>query len=339
MQMSRALALHSVLLALSAGAALAADVPVPVNVTNFVRAETDLYFSQQAASIGEFQHRRQMADIDHQDVVRMNRDTLYSTALFDLQAGPVTITLPDTGKRFMSMQAVSQDHYTPAVVYAPGTFTFTREQVGTRYVQMIVRTLANPEDPRDLAEVHALQDRIAVQQAAKGAFEAPNWDSATRDRARNALKELGALGDGSWSFFGKPGEVSQIDHLVGAAVGWGGNPPSAATYVGVYPTANDGNTVHQLTVQDVPVDGFWSISVYDKDGYYRKNALGAYSINNLTAKPNRDGSYTVQFGGCGPATGNCLPITPGWNYTVRLYRPRPEVLDGRWQFPPATPVK
>ena len=36
-------------------------------------------------------------------MIRLNRDTLYSSAVFDLDAGPVTITLPDAGKRFMSM--------------------------------------------------------------------------------------------------------------------------------------------------------------------------------------------------------------------------------------------
>ena len=42
---------------------------------------------------------------------------------------------------------------------------------------------------------------------------------------------------------------------------------------------------------------------------------------------------TVNFGGCGDGRPNCLPLTGGWNYTVRLYRPRPEVLDGSWSFP------
>ena len=36
---------------------------------------------------------------------------------------------------------------------------------------------------------------------------------------------------------------------------------------------------------------------------------------------------------------NMLPITPGWNYLVRLYRPRAEVLDGTWKFPEATLVR
>jgi hypothetical protein len=38
----------------------------------------------------------------------MNRDTLYGGALFDLDAGPVTVTLPDSGKRFMSMQITTR---------------------------------------------------------------------------------------------------------------------------------------------------------------------------------------------------------------------------------------
>jgi hypothetical protein len=109
-------------------------------------------------------------------------------------------------------------------------------------------------------------------------------------------------------------------------------------YVSVYPTKNDGQTAHQLTVKDVPVDGFWSISVYNAKGYFERNDLGAYSLNNLTAQPNADGSFTIQFGGAKRAP-NYLPIAPGWNYTVRLHRPRSEILDGTWNFPEAQPVQ
>ena len=104
------------------------------------------------------------------------------------------------------------------------------------------------------------------------------------------------------------------------------------------PARNDGKTVHRLTVKDVPVDGFWSVSVYNARGYFERNELGAYSLNNLTAKAGRDGSVTIQFGGCNKDTPNCLPIVQGWNYTARLYQPRREVLEGRWTFPEAQPV-
>ena len=58
-------------------------------------------------------------------------------------------------------------------------------------------------------------------------------------------------------------------------------------------------------------------------------------MNNLTAQKSPDGSVTVQFGGCDGKVPNCLPITPGWNYLVRLYRPREEILGGTWKFPEA----
>jgi hypothetical protein len=51
-----------------------------------------------------------------------------------------------------------------------------------------------------------------------------------------------------------------------------------------------------------------------------------------------DGKVTIQFGGCGNASVNCIPIVPGWNYTVRLYRSRKEILDGARTFPEAQPI-
>ena len=71
-----------------------ASAPIPVTAENFPRAETDLYFSNivKGDAFGKFLHHRQPASIDQQDVIRLNRDTLYSAAVFDLDAGPVTIT-------------------------------------------------------------------------------------------------------------------------------------------------------------------------------------------------------------------------------------------------------
>ncbi len=88
----------------------------------------------------------------------------------------------------------------------------------------------------------------------------------------------------------------------------------------------------------MPVDGFWSISVYNAKGFFEKNAHDAYSLNNITGKKARTARSTVQFGGCDGKIANCLPITPGWNYTVRLYRPRAEILNGTWKFPEAQPA-
>jgi hypothetical protein len=98
-------------------------------------------------------------------------------------------------------------------------------------------------------------------------------------------------------------------------------------------------TVYKLTARDVPVDGFWSVIVHDKDGYISRNDCKVYSLNNITAKKDPDGAVTVQFGAYDVKTRNCLPIVPGWNYMVRLYRPRAEILNGKWTFPEAQPVQ
>ena len=96
--------------------------------------------------------------------------------------------------------------------------------------------------------------------------------------------------------------------------------------------------MHKLVAKDVPVDGFWSITVYNADGYMQANPFNAYSLNNITAQKSPDGSVAVQFGGCDGKIPNCLPIIKGWNYLVRLYRPRPEILEGSWKFPEAQPA-
>ena len=154
---------------------------------------------------------------------------------------------------------------------------------------------------------------------------------------RNALAALGQTLADTRHMFGTRDEVEPLKHLIGTAVGLGGNPERDALYVSVFPADNDGATIYRLTVEDVPVDGFWSISVYDAEGYFDDDPHGACTVNNLTAKRNADGSVTVQFGGRDD-TVNCLSIEPGWNYVVRLYRPRAELLDGRWTFPEAQPV-
>lgn len=318
-----------------------AAISVPVTVENFVRAESDTYFAATVhgyGAMGKFSHNREPTPIDNQTVIRMNRDTLYSAAVFDLDAGAVTITLPDSGDRFLSMQIINEDHYTPMVVYGGGEHTLTRDAIGTRYVLAAVRTLADPSDKADIQQAIELQDRIQVKQDGPGTFDVPNWDKASHKKVRDALIVLGSTLPDSRGAFGPKGEVDPLRHLIVSALAWGGNPDKDALYLNITPKENDGKTVYTLTVKDVPVDGFWSISVYNADGYFEKNDFDAYTLNDVTAEKNADGSVTIQFGGKPGSAPNWLPTTPGWNYLVRLYQPRQEVLDGKWHFPDAEPV-
>jgi hypothetical protein len=323
-------------------AAAQEEKPVPVTVDNFVRAESDLAFAKvvKGDGFGKFNHGRELSPLDKQLVARQNRDTLYSTVVFDMDAGDVTITLPDAGKRFMTLITIDEDHYVVEVVYGAGRYTYTRQKAGTRYLFAAIRILVDPADPKDVREVHKLQDAVKVDQpGGPGKFEIPNWDAVSQKKVRDALVVLNESLPDSRRAGGRRGEVDPVRHLIATASLWGLNPDKDAIYLNVMPKQNDGKTVHKLTVKDVPVDAFWSISVYNKEGYFEKNEHNAYTLNNLTAKKNDDGSVSVQFGGCDGKTPNCLPIAPGWNYIVRLYRPRKEVLDGTWKFPEAQPVK
>jgi len=324
----------------SVALAQAPENKVPVTADNFIRAETDLYFGNvvKREGFGKFEHNRVPTPIDQQTVIRMNRDTLYSAAVFDLDAGPVTITMPDAGKRFMSAQVINEDEYSPMVVYRPGNFELIKDVIGTRYVLVAVRTLVDAADPEDVKKVHALQDAIKVRQKNPGKFEVPNWDPASQHKVRDALMSLADTLPDSKGMFGTEKQVDPVRRLIGAASAWGGNPEKDATYLLVTPPGNDSTSPRKLTVRNVPVDGFWSISVYNDKGYFESNPYNAYSVNNITAQKNPDGSVTVQFGGCDGKIPNCLMITKGWNYTVRLYRPRAEILNGKWKFPEPQPV-
>ena len=177
-----------------------------------------------------------------------------------------------------------------------------------------------------------VQDQLTVKARASRPFESPSYDPESLDRTRRSLLALASDMTSFKASFGRREDVDPVHHLVSTAAGWGGLPDTEAMYVGVSPHLPVGE--YDLTVGDeVPVDGFWSISVYNADGYFEPNEQGAYSVNNITAARNDDGSVTVRFGGDGDPARNSLPITDGWNYLVRLYRPRTEVLSGEWTFP------
>jgi hypothetical protein len=126
---------------LSANAQSASQPPkntaVPVTVENFVRAGTDFYMGDLAVRrgfLGKLYHYPKPAPVEHQVVVRSNRDEIVSSGVFDLD-GSSAITLPDAGKRFRSLLVVNEDHYMPIVAYDAGDYPLTRKKIGTRYLE------------------------------------------------------------------------------------------------------------------------------------------------------------------------------------------------------------
>lgn len=305
----------------------------PITLDTLVRAETDTAMRSTvklAGGVGKLFHLRTPTPIDKQTIIRMNRDTLYSAVILDLSK-PVTVVLPKTGDRYLSVHVINQDHFM-YVVTKPGRHRLTKQKVGTRYVQLSFRTFVDANDPADVKAANAIQDKIEVDGGDSGKLEMPEWDQEQLAIARKAANLLATMGLDTERAFGRKGEVDPVHYLVGAVAGWGGLPKEAAVYLLGAVEQNDG-TPYAVTVKDVPVDAFWSITVYNEKGFIEKNDRGVYSFNDVTAKKDKDGAVTIHFGSCEDGRVNCLPIQKGWNYAVRMYQPRKQILSGKWKFP------
>ncbi len=307
---------------------------IKVNVENYVRAESDYQIQTYAKTLncfGNLVHQRDFYSVDNQLTLRVNRDTYYSFGLYDLTS-PVTITKPDPGDRFQSLMIINQNHSISPTIHEGGTFTYTQEKLGSRYMIVIFRTFANATDPKDQKIAHDLQNKIKIEQKDMGKLELPNWDNESREKMMDAINVLAGSLPTTEGFFGEKAKIDPIKHLMGTAYGYAGNPREAAIYLNIVPEKNDGKTPYKVTVKDVPVDGFWSITMYNAEGYMEKNEYDSYSFNDKAAKKNTDGSITINFGG-DPKQINYLPTPKGWNTIIRLYQPRKELLEGRWDFP------
>ncbi len=165
--------------------------------------------------------------MDNQVTVRGNRDTLYSFGVFDLRS-PLTITLPDPEGRYQSIMIANQDHSIWGL-YGPKTGTLTEENVGTRYVFLLIRTFVDPNDEKDMKAAHRLQDAVGVEQADIGKFEVPNWNKEEVEKMRATINVVAATVTDASKMFGKKEELDPVYWMLGAALGWGGLPAEAAT--------------------------------------------------------------------------------------------------------------
>ena len=134
---------------------------------------------QQSGGVNVLHHHREPASLDEQPVIRQNRDTLYSSAIVDISGG-ATLTLPDSGGRYLSVMVVNEDHYINRILHEPGTHELTVDEFDTDYVLVAARTLVDPNDPADVAEVNGLQDQMRLEAASAQAFVSP---TTTRPRS------------------------------------------------------------------------------------------------------------------------------------------------------------
>ncbi len=307
---------------------------------NYGLAETQVIFADYVKKIaavtgsngvGVFMHNKKAPDPKDRTIMRINFDTLYSFAVVDLNED-LTLVMPETSGRYQSALIITEEHYVPFAFATPGSHKMTEKNVGTRYAMIVMRTQVNTADPADIKKANALQEKLKLEQKEKGSYVQSNhWDMDEILKMRAKWMEVGSKMSPE-VMFGKKDEVPLKEHNGGTAFGWGAQTPDQAVYPGYLPTS----TAHQtLTLKDVPVEAFWSITVYDKAGYPQGDT---YNINSAFAKKNVDGSVTINFGGDKNGD-NYMATFPGWNFTLRMYQPTEAYFDRTWKKPELKLVK
>ena len=264
----------------------------PVNVGTFVRAETARMFDDilaQAGGVNAWVHMRGPVALDRQTVIRMNRDTLYSSAVVDISQG-ATLTVPDCGDRYLSVMVVNEDHHVNAILRDPGQHRLSVDDHHTPFVNLSVRLFVDPADPDDVAAVNALQDQFTIDAASTGPYTDPDDDSASLDHSGLLLQLVEGV-PVSRGWFGSADEVDPVRHLLGTAAGWGGLPEHEAYYAIESAPRPAGH--YRIVFRDVPVHAFWSISVYNRDGYFEASPSDRYSFNGVTAAADGHGAVTI----------------------------------------------
>lgn len=309
---------------------------VEINRDNYVQAETSKYFTvteaKSTAGVNSWRHFRNPPLTEEQPIVRMNRDTIYSTAVVDTEKG-ATITLPDFGDRFVMVQFTDENHQTQDLIYTQGNATFKVPQT-TKYSFVMVRAyLPNINDYAEIARLNRLQDQLVINAASNDDY--PTFGGYQLAELAEKLEPIkkGLLNDiakqkvkDSEFMFGVNSYTTAEKRLQGAAYGWGG-----ATFKdNIYQySANFSSTeCHSTTFEDPNNKGFWSFTVYNEDGFMFNDDASA---NNGVAKPNKDGTYTIYFGCDEEKYGaNNIPLDglkkgQEWNVLVRHYAPSKKV--------------
>jgi hypothetical protein len=173
------------------------------------------------------------------------------------------------------------------------------------------------------------------------------------NEAMDAALPATAKNENGWSFHLNTGNYG-TDYLVRASVakfGFGTNTPREAVYMstesditGASLIGTNSYVIHFAQGQTPPEKGFWSITVYGRDGFFVDNPINRYAVGSQTGLvKNPDGSLDIFLQDTPPQTmqSNWLPIpafqtddpTDSFNLTLRIFWPDQSVLDGTWTPP------
>jgi len=297
------------------------------------------------------------------DIVRSNNDTVYRMAWLYLGEGPVVIeSASPSAKRFTSFQLQDERNanyrniiqpagrYTLYYGEQPETLSGEAVEVPSLLSAVIVRIeVKDKNDPADLNDALAVFDGLSIEGPAISAFPVVDvlseFDEQVAQEADKRIQETKQTVPYSQMVAGpgkQPGkDVSYLNFATGTKEGWGGPATSHSAYESRFNDASGATLMgsageYVLVTEEPPVKAFWSVTVYDSTtGRLHPNKDDRYHINNTTAVPNADGTFTFHFKmSCSDADQNCLEVPAGpFDIAARYYLPEPPIMSGEWTLP------
>ena len=296
-----------------------------MSAAEYINADSRAFFANfmGRSGVNQFFHFTNLSTADDRWVVSPNNDTIYSIAIVNARQG-FTLDVPDVGDRFLSIQIITEDHMTPFYLYGDGQYTFTSEDFETDFVAVGIRTGtdATANDVRVVTE--ELQPQYAISGAAPE-DDLPSFDAEVLERVRAALlAEYSKLPSSFGAMQKRVADVEDWEYFTYVTAGaWGLSADENAMYAIGGPENAVGGSCYTATFPEVPVDEFFSITVYGPQKYLMSDTDNIVSSNQGVVS-NDDGSFDVAFGGedCRGLAPN-FAFTPedGWNLLLRAYRP------------------
>jgi hypothetical protein len=292
---------------------------VVITPDNFIQADSVRAFykeiEQSEGKVNVVRPVRELTNADNQDVIRMNRDTLYTRVVLDVKGGATITTKEYAG--YQNINVIDINHGQVASLTGSGTLKVDESMLTEgHHVYVIVRTGLLRNLPKDemMAKAHQAQDNVSVDFKSSTPFTPTiKYDFSTLDKVKykilkefaiNPKKDVAKLGLGTVK------ERDPDSARVVVAIGWGALSGQQAVY-----SAFSGNKERvSFTIDTKPNSnktGFFSITIYNADGYI---ATINYAINSDDMTPNKDGSYTVTLLASGE------PIKDGEKNVVRTPR-------------------
>jgi hypothetical protein len=278
--------------------------------------------------LNEFRAQRQPRPIDGTNDPFFNRDLITMTGLFNVSKR-LTLTIPDTDSRYLSVMAINELGNKSLVYYGAGRFQFNSKAVGTHYALLIVNIYVDLNNPSDLKRVHALQNSIQVSPKSQTPYPSKTYDKEHFDLLWSKLNQPLDHPE----CFRLNSTEAENQSLNCRAIHFSSLPKKHLLIEKLRPktTADQFKITLPANIKAAP---FWSLSLYNRAGLFEKNAQDIYSFNSFNTQANPDNSVTLHLEACNlEGVINCLPSFPEWQTLLRIYEPTDEMRSGSWTLP------